>query len=164
MHAHQFIYIWIYKCINSYTHIYTHVKVHVHLHTYALYTHMCVHVYIHIYTWLPKWLIGKESTFQAIDLSLIPELGRFPGEGNGNPLQYPCLGNPMNRGALGVIVHGVEKSWMQLKWLTHKKPIIKINSENNRKYFVFVFVIIWVSFLTEFRKTDNLLSALLLIL
>ena len=77
------------------------MKVHVHLHTYALYTHMCVHVYIHIYTWLPKWLIGKESTFQAIDLSLIPELGRFPGEGNGNPLQYPCLGNPMKRRLAG---------------------------------------------------------------
>ena len=90
------------------------MKVHVHLHTYALYTHMCVHVYIHIYTWLPKWLIGKESTFQAIDLSLIPELGRFPGEGNGNPLQYPCLGNPMNRGVWWATVHGVTKSWTQL--------------------------------------------------
>ena len=90
------------------------MKVHVHLHTYALYTHMCVHVYIHIYTWLPKWLIGKESTFQAIDLSLIPELGRFPGEGNGNPLQYPCLGNPMNREAWHPTVHGVAKSQTQL--------------------------------------------------
>ena len=85
------------------------MKVHVHLHTYALYTHMCVHVYIHIYTWLPKWLIGKESTFQAIDLSLIPELGRFPGEGNGNPLQYPCLGNPMNRESWQATVHGVAR-------------------------------------------------------
>ena len=35
----------------------------------------------------------------AKDMSLIPELGRYPGEGNGNPLQYSYLGNPMDRGA-----------------------------------------------------------------
>ena len=40
------------------------------------------------------------------DMGSIPELGRSPGEGNGNPLQYPCLGNPMDRQAWRVIVHG----------------------------------------------------------
>jgi len=40
----------------------------------------------------------------------IPELGRSPGEGNGNPLQYSCLENPMNRGAWGASVHRVTKS------------------------------------------------------
>ena len=44
------------------------------------------------------------------DVSLIPGLGRSPGEGNGNPLQYPCLENSMDRGALWVTVHGVTKS------------------------------------------------------
>ena len=44
------------------------------------------------------------------DLGSIPGLGRFPGEGNGNPLQYSCLENPMNRGAWWAIVHGVAKS------------------------------------------------------
>ena len=44
---------------------------------------------------------GKESAYQAGDAGLIPGLGRFPGQGNGNPLQYPCLGNPMDRGAWG---------------------------------------------------------------
>ena len=39
----------------------------------------------------------------------VPELGRSPGEGNGNPLQYSCLGNPMDRGAWQVAVHGVTK-------------------------------------------------------
>ena len=43
------------------------------------------------------------------DAGLIPGLGRFPGKGNGNPLQYSCLGNPMDRGALQAIVHGVAK-------------------------------------------------------
>ena len=41
----------------------------------------------------------KESTFNAGDLHLIPGSGRSPGEGNGNPLQYSCLENPMDRGA-----------------------------------------------------------------
>ena len=51
---------------------------------------------------LPRWLSGKESTTNAGDtgdLGLIPESGRFPGVGNGNPFQYPGLENPMNRGA-----------------------------------------------------------------
>ena len=45
----------------------------------------------------------------AGDLGLISGLGRSPGEGRGNPLQYSCLGNPMNRGAQWAIVHGVAK-------------------------------------------------------
>ena len=43
----------------------------------------------------------------ARDRSSIPRSGRSPGEGNGNPLQYSCLGNPMDRGACQAIVHGV---------------------------------------------------------
>ena len=42
--------------------------------------------------------------------SSVPGLGRSPGEGHGNPLQYSCLGNPMDRGAWRAIVHGVTKS------------------------------------------------------
>ena len=41
---------------------------------------------------------SKVSVYNAGDLGLIPGLGRFPGEGNGNPLQYSCLENPMDRG------------------------------------------------------------------
>ena len=48
------------------------------------------------------------------DTGLIPVLGRSPGEGNGNPLHYSCLENPMDRGAWWVIVHGVTKSWTRL--------------------------------------------------
>ena len=43
-----------------------------------------------------------------------PGLGRSPGEGNGNPLQYSCLENPRDRGAWQPTVHGVTKSWTQL--------------------------------------------------
>ena len=49
------------------------------------------------------------------DMSLIPGLGRSPGEANGNPLQYSCLENPMGRGAWQAIVHGVTKSQTRLK-------------------------------------------------
>ena len=44
------------------------------------------------------------------DVSLIPGWGRSSGEGNGNPLQYSCLGNPMDRGAWRAAVHGVTKT------------------------------------------------------
>ena len=54
---------------------------------------------------------GKESACNAGDLDSIPGSGRSPGEGNGNPLQYSCLENSMDRGA---IVHGVAKSQTQL--------------------------------------------------
>ena len=52
----------------------------------------------------------KEFTCNARDLGLIPRSGRSSGEGNGYPLQYPCLENPMDRGAWWAIVHGVAKS------------------------------------------------------
>ena len=57
---------------------------------------------------------SKESACNAGDLSSIPWLGRSPGEGNGNPLQYSCLENPMDRGAWGATVHGVAKSRTRL--------------------------------------------------
>ena len=59
---------------------------------------------------LPQWLRGKQSTFNAGDTGSVPGLERSPGEGNGNPLQYSCLENPMDRGAWWATVHGVAKS------------------------------------------------------
>ena len=53
---------------------------------------------------------GKESVSSAGDPGLIPGSGRFSGEGNGNPLQYSCLENPMDGGAWQATVHGVAKS------------------------------------------------------
>ena len=49
----------------------------------------------------------KESACNAGDLGSIPGSGRSHGEGNSNPLQYSCLGNPMDRGAWQITVHGV---------------------------------------------------------
>ena len=50
------------------------------------------------------------------DSGPIPRLGRSPGGKNGNPLQYSCLGNPMDRGAWWATVHGVTESWTQLSY------------------------------------------------
>ena len=62
---------------------------------------------------------GKASAYSAGDLGLIPGSGRSPGEGNGNPLQYSCLENPMDGGAWLATVHGVAKSQTRLNDFTH---------------------------------------------
>ena len=51
--------------------------------------------------------VVKNPPASSEDVGLIPGSGRSPGEGNGNPLQHSCLGNPMDRGAWQAIVHGV---------------------------------------------------------
>ena len=63
---------------------------------------------------LPRLLVIKNMPADAgaiTDLGLIPEWERSPGGGHGNPLQYSCLENPMDRGVWRVRVHGVAKSW-----------------------------------------------------
>ena len=76
--------------------------------------------------YLKSWgLSGKESACQYRR----HRPGRSPGEGNDNPLQYPCLGNPMDRGDWQGTVHGVTKE--QLKSLTHKDlEIDKLNCKS----------------------------------
>ena len=58
------------------------------------------------------------SEVKAGDPGSIPESGRSPGEGNGNPLQYSCLENPMDGGAWQATVHAVAKSWTRLSDFT----------------------------------------------
>ena len=65
--------------------------------------------------WFLWWLSSKESTCKAGDLGSSPGLGKSPGGGHGNPLQYSHLENPMGRGAWKATVHGVAKSWTRLK-------------------------------------------------
>ena len=59
---------------------------------------------------MPRSSVSKESACSVGDPGLIPGLGRSPGEGNGNLLQYFCLENPMDKGAWQATVHGVEVS------------------------------------------------------
>ena len=57
----------------------------------------------------PDGSVVKNPPVKAEDMDLIPESGRSLREGNGNPLQYSCLGNPMNRGAWWATIHGVTR-------------------------------------------------------
>ena len=52
----------------------------------------------------------KNPPANAEDIGSLPELGRYPGEGSGNPFQYSCLGNPMDRGFWWVTVYGITKN------------------------------------------------------
>ena len=62
--------------------------------------------------------VVKNPPANAGDAGSILGLGRYPGEGNGNPLQYSCLENPMDGGAWWATVHEVAKSWTQLNDFT----------------------------------------------
>ena len=72
--------------------------------------------------YFPHNASGKEPACQyrrlSRDSGSIPGSGRSPGEGNGNPLQYSCLENPMDRGSWWAAIHRVIKSWTKLKWLS----------------------------------------------
>ena len=62
----------------------------------------------------PGASVVKNSPANAEDVDLILVSGRFPGEGNGNPLQFSCLENPLDRGAWWATIHGVTQSWTRL--------------------------------------------------
>ena len=67
-------------------------------------------------TSLPRWeeLVKNPHDNAGDDVSLIPGLGRSPGREHGNPLQYSCLENPMDREAVGLQSMGSQKSWTRL--------------------------------------------------
>ena len=73
---------------------------------------------------------GKVSAYDVGDLGQIPGLGRSSGEGNGNPLQYSCLENPMDREAWQATVHGVAKSRTRLSDFTslHQEAVSHDNT------------------------------------
>ena len=64
---------------------------------------------------LPGGSMVKNLPAISGDMGLTPGLGRSPGKGNSNPLQYSCLGNPMDRGVWRAIVHGVANIWTSLR-------------------------------------------------
>ena len=65
--------------------------------------------HISIFYGFPGGLIVNSPLANAENTGLISGSGKSPGEGNGNPLQYSCLGNPINKGAWQATVHGVAK-------------------------------------------------------
>ena len=62
---------------------------------------------------------GKVSACNEGGPGSIPGSGRYPGEGNSNPLQYSCVKNSMNRGAWWATIHGLTKNWTRLSDFTH---------------------------------------------
>ena len=75
-----------------------------------------MYMYIYVYIYM--------SHGDLRGMGLIPGSGRSPGEGHGNPLQYFCLENPMDKGACWATVHRVTNNWTQLKRLiTHIQPL-----------------------------------------
>ena len=84
--------------------------------------------FIPIYWGFPSGLLVKSRPANSGDAGLIPGLGRSPGEENGNPLQYSCLGNPMDRGAWQATVYGVGLSTHtripihQIIWVLPSQP------------------------------------------
>ena len=75
---------------------------------------MIYNIYLIYTSGIPSGSDGKASTCNAGDPGSIPGLERSLGEGNGNPLQYSCLENPMDRGAWGATVHAVTKNQTRL--------------------------------------------------
>ena len=70
-----------------------------------------MHIELSSHNYVPLGQSGSALRNLPGDVGSILRLGRSPGEGNGNPLQYYCLGNPINKGAWQTTVHAVAKSW-----------------------------------------------------
>ena len=91
--------------------------------------------------------VGEESTCNAGDPGLVPGSRRSPGEGNGNPLQYSCLENPMDRGAWCATVHGVTRVGHNLET---KSPLF-----SNRTYYFHPFLLICFNIILVSQKIYN---------
>ena len=74
-----------------------------------------IDLFVYLYVQFSGGSDGQESAGNAEDLDSIPGSGSSPGEGNSYPLQYSCLDNSMDRTAWWATVHGVAKSWTQLR-------------------------------------------------
>ena len=77
---------------------------------------------------LPRWLMGKNPPADIEDVGLIPGFGRSPGGKNGDPLQYSCLGNPIDRGAWWATVHGVTNSQTRFSNWAHSQALSRLQT------------------------------------
>ena len=95
---------------------------------------VCIHIYIYVLVrGFPGHSVVKNlSPTQATqDVGSIPGSGRSPGIGNGNPLQYYCLENPMDKAAWWATIHGTAKSQTQLSTCTTQDPAIASRAAEN---------------------------------
>ena len=105
--------------------------------------------------WFPGGSDGKASAYNAGDPGSIPGLGRSPGEGNGNPLQYSCQENPMNGGACQVTVHGVAKNRTQLSNFTSLPPRKSNCFHTYKNVFLKLIIITCIIYLSLFYFKSN---------
>ena len=118
---------------------------------------VCLECMLFVYTCVnmgfPGDSDGKESACKARDMDSIPGLGRSPGEGNGYPLQYSCLENPMDRGAWWATVHGITQSWTWLSdWhciYVHKDRQFFVSWGERIRLTLLVFLPFFLGFTTE---------------
>ena len=107
VYVHICVYICIYMCVCIYMYIYV-----------CVYMCVCVYIYVCIYVYkgFPGGSVGKESTCNEGDLSLIPGLGKYPGVGHSHPLpNVHAWRIPMDREAWRSTVHGATKSQIHLR-------------------------------------------------
>ena len=94
-----------------------------------IFIHLCQEIFFKNHDWQPLMCIQTSQVVLVVknlyantgdirDTGSVPELGRSPGGGHGNPLQYSCLENPMDRGSWWATVHGVTKSQIWLKQIS----------------------------------------------
>ena len=94
--------------------------IYIYTHYLYIYICVCVCVCVCVYMDFPGGSDGRVSVYNVRDLGSIPGFGRFPGEGNGNPLQYSCLENPMDKGAwCRLLSMGSQKSQARLHFHFH---------------------------------------------
>ena len=92
-------------------HLSINLQFHLCLFIRYIYFYLFISLSLHSYKSFSCGSEGEESACNVGDPCLTFGLGRSPGEGNGNPLQYSCLENSMNRGAWQATVHGATESW-----------------------------------------------------
>ena len=88
-------------------------------------------------------LVAKNLPANAgdVDVGSIPGLGRSPGGGHGNPLQYSFLENPVDRGAWQATVHGVAKSWTRLKQLSTAWHICLVAHSRGLLPYMYIYIL-----------------------
>ena len=111
-------------------------------------------------------LSGKGFTCQVGRVGSVPGLGRSLGQGNGNPLQYACLGNSMDRGDWRAAIHGVPENWTRLSAYTAAACIRHIHFSPSLPlidpWAAFTFCLLWIILLWTWTFTFCLLWIILL--
>ena len=115
-----------------------------------------IYFYFLLEYWFPRWLSDKYPPTNARDSGSIPGLGRSPGEGNGNPLQYSCLDNPMDRGAWGLQPMGSQRvgcDWAHTCTHAHTHVRVRTHTADLQCCVSFTCTAKWVSYIYTYMHS-----------